>query len=132
MSPNGNTNQTIGFAWGWQSADGRRSHECRDAAGPDAARHHSAQRRRQHPEPLDAEFQSSIDAREKAACDNAKAEGVLIYTVFVDLNGTSGSSAALEYCASDSSKYFDLTSSGQIVTAFNTIGQQITNLRIAR
>ena len=76
--------------------------------------------------------QSAIDAREKQACDNAKAQGVTIYSIFVDLNGTSGSSAALEYCASDPSKYFDLTTSGQIVTAFNTIGQQITNLRVAR
>lgn len=131
MSPNGNTNQTIGFAWGWQSlTDGNPMN-----AGtlPDQTQRViillsdgvNTQNRW-------TQSSSSIDAREKAACDNAKAEGVLIYTVFVDLNGTSGSSAALEYCASDSSKYFDLTSSGQIVAAFNTIGQQITNLRVAR
>ena len=80
---------------------------------------------------------TSIDTREKAACDNAKAQGYIIYTVFVDLGGTQGSSSALLYCAgsqpgvSDSSKYYDLTTSGAIVTAFDQIAQQITNLRVA-
>jgi hypothetical protein len=65
-------------------------------------------------------------------CSNAKAAGITIYAVFVDLNGTQGNSTVLQNCATDSSKYFDLTSAGAIVTAFNQIGQQITNLRVAQ
>jgi hypothetical protein len=65
-------------------------------------------------------------------CSNAKAAGITIYTVFVDLNGTLGNSTVLQNCASDSSKYFDLTTTGAIITAFNQIGQQITNLRVAQ
>lgn len=131
MFPTGSTNQTIGFVWGWQTlTDGDPMN-----AGtlPDGTQRiiillsdglNTQNRWTSSP--------SAINAREEAACDNAKADGVIIYTVFVDLNGTSGNSAPLQYCASDSSKYFDLTTSGQIVTAFKTIGQQITNLRVAK
>jgi hypothetical protein len=75
---------------------------------------------------------SSIDTREAAACTNAKAAGIVIYTIFVDLNGTQGSSTALQNCATDSSKYYDLTTSGAIITTFNTIAQQITAVRVSR
>jgi hypothetical protein len=51
--------------------------------------------------------------------------------VFVDLNGTSGNSSVLQGCASDSSKYFDLTTSGAIITTCNKIAQEITNLRVS-
>jgi hypothetical protein len=73
-----------------------------------------------------------VDAREALACTNAKAAGIIIYTIFVDLGGTQGSSAALQSCASDSSKYFDLTTSGGIITTFNSIAAQITNVRVSQ
>ena len=131
MDAGGNTNQTIGFVWGWQTlTDG-------DPMNPGALPDETQRVIILLSDGLNTQnrwtsSQSSIDAREKAACDNAKAEGITIYTVYVDLNGTTGSSSALEYCASDSSKYFDLTSADQIATAFKTIGTQITNLRVAR
>ena len=74
---------------------------------------------------------TSVDTRMAAACSNAKAAGFIIYTVFVDLGGTQGNSTVLQNCATDSSKYYDLTTSGSIVTTFNQIAQQITNLRVA-
>jgi Flp pilus assembly protein TadG len=75
---------------------------------------------------------SGTDARMAQVCSNAKAAGITVYTVFVDLNGAIGNSTVLQSCASDASKYFDLTTSGAIVTTFNQIGQQITNLRVAQ
>ncbi len=74
---------------------------------------------------------ASVDTRMAAACANAKTAGFIIYTVFVDLNGTQGNSTVLQNCASDSSKYYDLTTSSAIVTTFNQIAQQITNLRVS-
>ena len=74
---------------------------------------------------------TSVDSRMALACTNAKAQGFIIYTVFVDLGGTQGNSSVLQSCATDSSKYYDLTTSGAIVTTFNQIAQQITNLRVA-
>src|SRR5581483_9366885 len=75
---------------------------------------------------------SSVDTRMSAACTNAKAAGVVIYTIFVDLNGTQGSSTVLQNCATDSSKYFDLTTSNAVITTFNQIAQQITAVRVSR
>jgi Flp pilus assembly protein TadG len=75
---------------------------------------------------------SSVDTRMAATCVNAKAEGIVIYTIFVDLGGTQGNSTVLQNCASDSSKYFDLTTSGAIVTTFNSIAQQIASLHLSR
>lgn len=74
----------------------------------------------------------AVDARMSLACSNAKAAGVTIYTVFVDINGTQGNSSTLQNCASDSNKYFDLTQASQIITTFNQIGDQITKLRVVQ
>lgn len=48
-------------------------------------------------------------------------------------NATDGdpTSTFLQNCASDSSKFFLLTSSSQIVTTFQAIGTNLTQLRIA-
>jgi hypothetical protein len=49
----------------------------------------------------------------------------------VHTNG-GGNSQPLKDCASDSSKYFDLTSVDQIDSAFSEITKQITNVRVAK
>jgi hypothetical protein len=74
---------------------------------------------------------TQVDDRMALACTNAKNQGFVVYALFVDLNGTQGNSTVLQHCASDSSKYYDLTQSSQIVTAFNQIADQITNLRVS-
>ena len=75
---------------------------------------------------------TSVDNRMALACSNAKAEGFIIYTMFVDLGGSSGNSAVLSSCATDSTKYYHLTTSGAIITAFNQIGQEITAVRVSQ
>ncbi len=72
-----------------------------------------------------------IDARENAACTAAKADKVTIYAIFIHI-GTNGNSTALQNCASDSTKYYDLTSSAQIKDAFADIAQKITNLHVSQ
>ena len=74
---------------------------------------------------------TSVDTRMALACSNAKAQGFIIYTVFVDLGGTQGNSTVLQNCASGTSNYYDLTTSNAIVTTFNQIAQKITNLRVS-
>jgi hypothetical protein len=75
---------------------------------------------------------SGTDARMSQICANVKAAGITVYAVFVDLNGTQGNSSVLQHCASDPSKYFDLTTATEIVATFDQIGTQITQLRIAK
>jgi Flp pilus assembly protein TadG len=135
MTAGGATNQPIGLAWGWQAltggsplsapalpantseyiiilSDGLNTQDRWTGDGSDE--------------------DSGTDARMNTVCANAKAAGVIIYAVFVDLNGTQGNSTVLQNCATDSSKYYDLTTSGAIVTTFQQIGQQITNLHVAQ
>jgi Flp pilus assembly protein TadG len=130
MQPNGNTNQAIGLQMGWQTL----------TASPFTI------------PPMDPNYQykqviilltdglntedrwydsaSSIDTRQKKTCDNIKAAGITLYTVQVN-TGSDPTSTLLQNCASDSSKFFLLTSSQQIVATFNQIGTAISNLRLS-
>jgi len=142
MTPNGSTDQPIGLVWGWQAlsqgapfnppalpaytsriiillSDGLNTEDrwYTGAALPP-------------PEYLGQDTQ--VDARMALVCNAVKADGITIYAVYVDLNGTQGSSTVLQACASDPTKYFDLTTSGQIISTLNQIGTQITQLRVAQ
>jgi Flp pilus assembly protein TadG len=75
---------------------------------------------------------AKIDARENLVCSAAKADGVVIYTIYVHVNGAQAStSIPLQNCATDSTKYYNLTSSSQIAAAFADITKQITNVRVS-
>jgi hypothetical protein len=65
------------------------------------------------------------------ACTNAKAAGITVYTIHVNTNGDP-TSTVLKNCASSPSNFFTVTSSGQLNTVFNTIGSQLSQLRIAK
>jgi hypothetical protein len=75
--------------------------------------------------------QPAIDAREQMTCDNAKAAGVILYTIQVNTGGDP-TSTLLQNCASGSDKFFLLTNAGEIVTAFNSIGTYLKKLRLAK
>ena len=65
--------------------------------------------------------QSSIDTRQQMTCNNAKAAGIIVYAIQVN-TGSDPTSTLLQNCATDSSKFFLLTSADQIVTTFQQIG----------
>jgi hypothetical protein len=135
MGAAGSTNQPIGLAWGWMAQTG---------GNP------------LNPPPLHSDTQqfliilsdglntqdrwsgdgsnhaTSVDSRMSLVCSHAKNAGIVVYSIFVDLNGTQGNSSTLQNCATDSSKFFDLTTSGEIITTLNAIAEDIINLRVAR
>jgi Flp pilus assembly protein TadG len=74
----------------------------------------------------------TIDARQQLTCNNIKAAGIEIYAVQVDVAGSDNRSPLLETCASDTSKFYYLTSTSSIGTTFNQIGTAISNLRLAQ
>jgi Flp pilus assembly protein TadG len=135
MVASGTTNQTIGLAWGWQALT---VGDPLDPAPPpkNAGRILillSDGLNTQDRWYGDGTNQSTqVDARMALACANAKAAGITIYTVYVDIAGATGNSKVLEDCASTptSAYYFDLTTSADIDKAFQTIGQRITALRL--
>ena len=75
--------------------------------------------------------QSSIDTREQATCNAIKAAGITLYTIQVNTGGDP-TSTLLQNCASSSDKFFLLTSADQIVTTFNQIGTNLSNLYVAK
>jgi len=130
MQPVGNTNQAIGLQMGWQSLtaapftipvmDPNYKYTqvvilLSDGLNTQDRWYTSA---------------SSIDTRQQKTCDNVKAAGVMVYSVQVNTDGEA-TSTLLKNCASDSSKFFLLTSSVQIVTTFGQIGTALSNLRLA-
>jgi hypothetical protein len=130
--PAGNTNQGIGIAHGWMSLVG---------GGPYPT-----------PPPQDPNYkymkaivlmsdglntenrwysnQNQIDGREAMTCANAKAAGIIIYTVQVNTGGDA-SSTVLKNCASPD-KFTEIKSASQMVSTFNSIGTALSNLRIAQ
>jgi Flp pilus assembly protein TadG len=135
MTANGSTDQPVGLAWGWQAqtsgaplsaptlpaltqqiiiivSDGLNTQDRWYGDGSNQA--------------------TQVDARMNLVCANAKTAGFIIYAVYVDLGGTQGNSTVLQNCATDANHYFDLTTSGEIVSTFNQIAIQITQLRVSK
>ncbi len=129
MTVGGNTNQTIGLQWGW-AAQEQNAPLNAPTLPANTSRYIILLSDGLNTQNRWTTSASSIDSRMAQACVNAKADGFIVYTIFVDLNG--GNSSVLQNCASDASKYFRLTTSGQVITTLNQIGQQITNLHVSQ
>jgi hypothetical protein len=131
MSPGGNTNQGIGLALAWMSLNGGGPFTV-----PDMDPHYTySQVIVLLTDGLNTQNrwysnQSSIDARESTTCANIKAAGILVYTVQVNTGGDP-TSTLLQQCASDSSKFFLLTSADEIVSTFNTISTELSRLYVS-
>lgn len=132
MYPAGNTNQAIGLALGWMSLAGGGPFTV-PALVPGYTYKQAIVLLTDGLNTQDRWYtdRSSIDAREQIACDNIKAAGITIYAVQVNTSGDP-TSTLLQNCASGSDKFFLLTSADQIVTAFNTIGTNLTKLYVAQ
>jgi Flp pilus assembly protein TadG len=130
MSPHGSTNQTIGLVWGWQAlTSGDPLNAPSLPTGTDQAIIMLT-------DGLNTENrwstdQAQIDARTQMVCDNIKAASITIYTVQVN-TGSDPTSTLLQNCASDSGKFFLLTSADEMVATFTEIGTDLAKLRIAK
>jgi Mg-chelatase subunit ChlD len=67
-----------------------------------------------------------MDNRTLAACDSAKAQKITIYTIRV----IDGNGEMLKSCATDSSKYFDVSKASELDPVFQGIANQIATLRL--
>lgn len=138
MAPNASTNQPIGMAHGWQTLTNSMPYSA-GAVPSNTSRYIiilsdglNTQNRWWGDGSTEGTTEDGyIDDRMDKVCDAAKAEGVTVYSIFLHI-GTSGNSAPLLNCASDSTKYFDLTSTNAVVTTFQQIGQSITNVRVSK
>jgi von Willebrand factor type A domain len=133
MSPGGNTNQAIGLALGWMSLVGGGPFPTPPAMDPNFKYQQVIILLTDGLNTQDRWYtnQASIDARQAMTCANVKAAGITLYAVQVNTGGDP-TSTLLQNCASDSSKFFLLTSSSQIITTFTQIGTALSNLRVAK
>jgi Flp pilus assembly protein TadG len=134
MTPNGNTDVTLGLVWGWHALTANTP--LTEAAAP-------AQNLDKviilltdgdNTEAWDntnnkkITSQSAIDARTAKACANIKAANVRIYTVRV----INGNASLLKACASSPTMYYDVQQASQLNAVFASIAQNLANLRIAK
>ena len=129
MKPAGNTNQTIGLQWAWQSLT---QTDPLNAPAKDPDYEYKdiiiLLTDGLNTENRWSQTSSSVDKRMQKVCDNVRTAGITLYTVLV----TAGNATLLKGCATDTTKYFALTSADQLVTTFNAIGGQLTKLHLSK
>jgi len=129
MTPDGNTNTTIGLAWAWHSLT---QGAPLNAPAEDAKYTYTKViiflTDGQNTQNRWTSSTSAIDARMAAACTNAKNAGITIYTILV----LEGNGTLLKNCASGADKYFKLTSANQLISVFSEIGTKLSQLRVAK
>ncbi len=130
MRADGNTNVTIGVAWGMASL----SHQAPLAEASQDGEIEGLKRIMvvlTDGENTQNRFTSNtnaIDDRTERACQSAKDKGIEVYTVRV----IDGDRDLLRRCATDDSHYFDVENVSDLLPVFQTIGTRISKLRIAR
>jgi Flp pilus assembly protein TadG len=141
MSPSGGTNQPIGLVWAWQSLVGGgplnmpakdSNYTYTDVIIPMSDGLNTVDRWYGNGHDVSSQVDSRMynSSNGSGTCANAKAAGVVIYTIQVNTGGDP-TSTLLQNCASSTDKFTQITSSGQLVTTFNSIGTALTKLRIA-
>jgi Flp pilus assembly protein TadG len=73
---------------------------------------------------------AAMDSRTALICDNIKADGIILYTVRIDVSGVSPS--VLQNCATSADKFYDVPNVANLSAAFEQIAGQIGKLRIAQ
>ena len=76
-----------------------------------------------------AQRQTTLDSKLTTLCTNMKAQGIVIYTVRVEVNDNQY--AVLQNCASSPDKFYDVQNATDLDAVFNTIAGSIQNLRIS-
>lgn len=73
---------------------------------------------------------TNLNARTAAACENAKTDGIRIYTIAFQVTDTATVNM-LKNCASDPTMAFKSDNNAALIAAFNAIGDDLSLLRIA-
>jgi Flp pilus assembly protein TadG len=127
MTPTGNTNITIGLAWGWQTLTATAPFNA-PAAATDLDKVLILLTDGENTQNRWTTSASSINARTTLACNNIKAANIKVYTVRV----IDGNAALLQSCATNPSMYYDVQQASQLNAVFTSIAQNLANLRIAK
>lgn len=130
MRADGNTNVTIGVAWGMAALSPQEPLDEASEEG-EVPGLHRVMVVLTDGENTENRFEEStwqIDQRTARACQSAKDMGVAVYTVRV----INGNEDLLRECATDDTHYFDVEDVDDLLPVFQTIGTRISKLRVAR
>jgi Flp pilus assembly protein TadG len=128
MQASGNTNVTIGLAWGWHSLTSNLPLPEGSDPAPDKDKVIVLLTDGTNTQNRWSSSESSIDARTSLACTNAKAANIKIYTVRV----IDGNATLLRNCASLPTMYYDVQQASELNAVFSSIAQNLANLRLAK
>jgi hypothetical protein len=129
MVASGNTNVTIGAAWG-QAALSKQEPlaEAEPATTPRLQKFMILLTDGDNTENRFGDSASNIDKRTEAACTVAKASGIRVYTIRV----IDGNATLLKNCASDPSMYYDVKKASELSPVFNQIAREISAVRLTQ
>ena len=127
MTPTGNTNVTIGMAWGFQLLMPVAPFNA-PAFANDLDKVLIILTDGDNTQNRWSSSQSSIDARTSKVCDNVKAANIRVYTVRV----IAGNGTLLKSCASKPTMYYDVDQAIELTSVFGSIAQNLANLRITK
>ena len=129
MIADGNTNVTIGLAWGFHALSPTMPLTEGVAYGTaNVGKYLIILTDGTNTQNRWTSSQSSIDARTALACTNIKNAGIQIYAIRV----IDGNASLLQNCATNPSMYYDVQDASQLSGVFNSIGSIIANLHLSK
>ncbi|MGQ7791874.1 vWA domain-containing protein [Faunimonas sp. B44] len=129
MQADGNTNITIGLAWGQTLLSPEAPFTQGVAWGTeDVSKVLILITDGDNTENRWTKDQTRIDQRTSLACDAVKAKKILLYTVRLQ----EGNQTLLRQCATSTDHYFNVENVNDLVPAFQAIGAQLSELRISK
>ena len=128
MNPAGNTNVTIGLVWGWHALTKSEPLTQGSDPSPEKDKVIIVLTDGDNTQNRWTTSGSSIDLRTAAACTNAKAANIKIYTVRV----IDGDANLLRNCATKTNMYYNVSQASELNSVFSSIAQNLANLRIAK
>jgi Flp pilus assembly protein TadG len=127
MTPSGNTNITVGLAWGWQALTPTSPLNA-PAVAKDLDKVIVMLTDGDNTQNRWSKSSSSIDTRTEKICENIKNDNIKIYTIRV----IDGNSSLLRSCATTANLFYEVKTASELEDVFTAIAQSLANLRIAK
>ncbi len=126
MQPSGNTNVTIGATWGVNMLSPGFPMSTAAPAQDRLSRYMVLLTDGDNTENRQTGSSTSIDARTRLACANARAQGITVYAVRV----IDGNRDLLRECASGPANYYEVSNASQLTDVFASIAGRIGSIRL--
>ncbi|MGJ3263170.1 MAG: pilus assembly protein TadG-related protein [Salinarimonas sp.] len=129
MRPSGNTNVTIGAAWGMAMLTAREPFvEAGTIAGDDIERFMILLTDGDNTQNKFGDSRNDMDARTRLACEAALDEGITVVTVRV----INGNRDLLRRCASSPDLYYEVSQASDLTRVFDEIARRIGSTRLTQ